>query len=340
MEEITIIEMQAPGEIVIAEPASRNPAIIYILGLSKGSRPTMFSALAACATYLIPSTPEETWGHLGKQEKRMLQEELIRDTPWHTLRFQHMQVLRSILSEHYSAGTANKMMTAVKQTLHTAWNLGQMTTDDYMRAVDVKGLPGNVLDQAAGRCLRAGEKVALFKACTDDKKPIAAARDAAIIAIGFGCGLRRQEIADMDMTAIQGDSMSLVITGKRNKTRLIPMPQGTRVWLNAWLKKRGTAPGRVFQAVDKADNIKRDSISPQSVQKILTRRAKIAGIQNITPHDMRRTYATELIHAGTPMPVAQKLMGHASVATTAKYDRSTVEAMIAAVKSIHIPTGK
>lgn len=337
MDEVTIIR-QEPGEIVIAEPASQNPAIIYILGLSKGSRPTMFSALAACATYLRNSTPEETWGHLGAREKRMLQEELIRESDWHTLRFQHMQVLRSILSEHYSAGTANKMMTAVKQTLHTAWNLGQMTTDDYMRAVDVKGLPGNVLDQAAGRCLRAGEKVALFKACTNDKKPIAAARDAAIIAVGLGCGLRRQEIADMDMTAIQGDN--LIITGKRNKTRLIPMPQGTRVWLNAWLKKRGTAPGRIFQAVDKADNIKRDSISPQSVQKILTRRAKIAGIQNITPHDMRRTYATELIHAGTPMPVAQKLMGHASVATTAKYDRSTVEAMIAAVKSIHIPTGK
>lgn len=340
MEEITIIEIQAPDEIVIAEPPRQNPARIYIVSLSKGSRPTMFSALAACATYLRSSAPEETWGHLNAREKRMLQEELIDETPWHALRFQHIQALRAILSENYGAGTANKMMTAVKQTLHAAWNLGQMTTDDYMRAVDVKGLPGNVLDQAAGRCLRAGEKVALFKACTDDKKPIAAARDAAIIAVGFGCGLRRQEIADMDVTAIQNDSLSLVITGKRNKTRLIPMPHGTRIWLNAWLKKRGTAPGRIFQAVDKADNIKRDSISPQSVQKILTRRAKIAGIQNITPHDMRRTYATELIQAGTPMPVAQKLMGHASVATTAKYDRSTIEAMITAVKSIHIPTGK
>jgi integrase len=338
MDEITIIEIQAPGFLAITEPPPKNPARIYIASLSKGSRPTMFSALAACATYLRNSTPEETWSHLSKQEKRDLQEELIDETPWYALRFQHIQVLRSILSEHYSAGTANKMMTAVKQTLHTAWNLGQMTTDDYMRAVDVKGLPGNVLDQAAGRCLRAGEKVALFKACTDDKKPMAAARDAAIIAVGLGCGLRRQEIADMDMAAIQGDN--LIITGKRNKTRLIPMPQGTRVWLNAWLKKRGTAPGRIFQDVDKADNIKRDSISPQSVQKILTRRAKIADIQNITPHDMRRTYATELIHAGTPMPVAQKLMGHASVATTAKYDRSTVEAMIKAAKSIHIPTGK
>ena len=87
-------------------------------------------------------------------------------------------------------------MSALRGVLKTCWRLQLMNTDDYMRAVDVPGIKGSGLDQAAGRMLSSGELVALLGSCRVDPSP-AGCRDAAVLGLAAYAGLRRHEVAGL-----------------------------------------------------------------------------------------------------------------------------------------------
>ena len=81
-------------------------------------------------------------------------------------------------------------------------------------------------------------------------------------------------------------------------------------------------------------------ITSQAVYNILEKRRKQAGVEPFTPHDLRRTFAGELLDAGADIATVQQLMGHASVQTTAGYDRRGAEAKRKAVAKLHVPYQK
>ena len=101
-------------------PSSEHPALVYLASLAPGSRRTMRQALDVVAGILTADLCD----HLTM--------------PWVLLRFQHTQAVRSVLMERYSPKTANKMLSALKQTLKVAWNLGYLTAEEYQRAVSLK----------------------------------------------------------------------------------------------------------------------------------------------------------------------------------------------------------
>src|SRR5215212_7146629 len=185
-------------------PADRNPALVYLASLAAGSRRTMRQALNVVAEILT----------VGRCDLVTL--------PWNSLRFQHTQAVRSALQERYTATTANKMLAALRQTLRAAWNLGYLTAEEYQRAVDLKPITGEQPEAATGRALKFGEWVALLSICTADDSP-AGVRDAAMIALFKIAGLRRAEIAALNLADYDREYKTLTVRGKRNKTRVIPI---------------------------------------------------------------------------------------------------------------------
>jgi len=78
-------------------------------------------------------------------------------------------------------------------------------------------------------------------------------------------------------------------------------------------------------------------MSPQAIYNILHRRLVHAGVKVFTPHDLRRTFAGDLLDTGADLSTVQKLMGHSNANTTAGYDRRDAKAKRKAVDGLHLP---
>ena len=78
-------------------------------------------------------------------------------------------------------------------------------------------------------------------------------------------------------------------------------------------------------------------ITPQTAYDVLRRRAAEAGVSSCSPHDLRRTFVSNLLDAGADLVTVQNLAGHASPATTARYDRRGEETKRVAAELLHVP---
>ena len=299
-------------------PADRHPAAVYLAGLSEGSRRTMKQALDTIAGIV-------TDGRLDAQT-----------LDWSQLRYQHTQAIRAQLAERYAPATANKMLAALRGALKETWRLGQMDAENYHRAVDLPSVSGSSLPK--GRCLTSGELYALFDACASDKTP-AGARDSALLAVLFGGGLRRAEAVALDVDDYDPGTGALTIRGKGRKERIGYASNGSADALEAWLRVRGTEAGALFLPIRRGGHVAAATqrLTAQSVYDVLRRRAKQAGVATFSPHDLRRSFVSQLLDAGADISTVQHLAGHANVTTTARYDRRGEATKRKASELLHVP---
>jgi site-specific recombinase XerD len=127
----------------------------------------------------------------------------------------------------------------------------------------------------------------------------------------------------------------LVVRGKGNKERLVPVAGGTAEALADWLTVRGRKPGPLFVGVGNRN--KGGGLTTQAIYNMLRTRVEAAQITAVSPHDFRRTFVGELLDAGADIVTVQKLVGHADPATTARYDRRGERAKRKAVELLHVP---
>ncbi|RCG18221.1 site-specific integrase [Sphaerisporangium album] len=170
-------------------------------------------------------------------------------------------------------------------------------------------------------------------------------RDAALLAVLYTTGVRREEAAGMEYADWDAAARSIRVRGKGNKERLVFVPSDTVARLEAWLAIRGRAPGALFCALKKNGQPRRTGnrlarITGQRVADILIERIAQAAAGRRTPHDFRRTFIGELLDAGVDLATAQAMVGHASPVTTARYDRRPDATRQAAAERVHLPPAR
>ena len=303
--------------IVLSSPVAidRNAGAVYIASLpAKSGQRTQAQALRVIAQIFNADLNTLNWG---------------------AIRYQHTAAIRAELAKRYSPASANKIMSALRQALKQAWLLGDMTAEDYRRAIELKPITGETIP--AGRELSQGEILALFNACKRDASP-AGTRDAAIIAVMYAAGLRRQEVVGLSMENYDQGSGQIVLTGKRNKQRTAYLSDGAQAAVNDWMSIRGNDGIYIFVSINKGGALDRSKpLTAQAIYNMLIKRATEAEVKSFSPHDLRRTFVSDLLDKGADIATVSKMAGHANVQTTARYDRRPEEAKKKAAGLLHVP---
>ena len=212
-----------------------------------------------------------------------------------------------------------------------AWRLGQIDAETLARVVDVPNVKASTLP--AGRHVEAAEIAALFRACGDT--PVGA-RDAALLSLLYGAGLRRSEAVAIMLDDYE-DGRVKVKLGKGRKERFVYLPAGGRKAIDAWIGRRGSWPGTLLAPVAKGGTILQRAMSAQAVLQRLQFIAERAHVPPFSPHDLRRSFVGERLDNGADISSVQQLAGHASVSTTARYDRRPEEAKRRTAEMLHVP---
>lgn len=311
---LAILDNQA---ITIKDPQrlDQSPAAVYLAKLGKRSRRVQMDALNTIADIVSPGA-----GYLA--------------IPWHGIDYQHAQAIRAVLAERYSAASANRILSALRETVKQAWLLGQTTAENYLRVKQVENIKGSALP--AGRHVNSGEIKAIFDACIADPGP-AGFRDAAIIAWMVTQGPRRSEIVGADLSDYDPESGLIKITGKGNKERTNYIENGAAEAMSDWLKVRGSEPGPLFIPIDRHGNMDLTRLSPQAIYNMINRRVEQVGIRDFSPHDLRRTFISDGLEVGIDTITVSKLVGHSSPTTTARYDRRPEQAKKSATQKMTVP---
>ena len=300
------------------QPSDANPALIYLARLQPSGRRTMASRLKLIAKLL------------GNKD--------ITKIHWPQLRYAHVEGIRTKLNErNLSPASINATLCALRGVARVAWRLEQMTAEEYERIRSINAVSGSRLP--AGRALERGEVAALLDACAKDDSP-AGARDAAIIALVFGGGLRRTEVASLNIKDFIAENGSLRVLGKGNKERLVYLVTGATQAVQDWLQIRGTTDGALLCPVRKNGKVALREMTAQAVYNALSKRSAAARIESCSPHDGRRTFISELLDAGADLSAVQQLAGHANIQTTARYDRRGEKAKQKAAALLQLPSRK
>lgn len=298
-----------------AYPVERHPLLVYLRRLRPSGRRTQHSALRKIARAI--------------SSERLEAEQL----PWHLLRYQHTAAIRDWLAASQRPGTANTYLSALRGVLKESWRLEWMSTDHYLRAVELDPIPGSSVPR--GRHLGGGEVRALFEHLAQDPRPIAR-RDAAALALLLGAGVRRSELAGLQRQDLDTTSGRILVRGKGRKERVAWLAPTALPAVRDWLAVRGEHEGPLLNPVLKGGRLQDGGLSAQAVYDLCLRLVRDAAIGGATPHDCRRTWIGELLEF-TDLSTAQQLAGHARPHTTAGYDRRPEATRRKAAAMLHVP---
>ncbi len=148
-----------------------------------------------------------------------------------------------------------------------------------------------------------------------------------MIALFYRSGVRGRELINLDLADIDLDTGLMPVTGKGRKNRNLILSTTAVEVMRWWLKVRGPRGGPPLRSTGKGGAVAGiHRVSYQAVTASLRRRAERAGLESFSPHDLRRTFVTDLLKGGENIEVVAHLCGHVSVDTTARYSRHTAAA--------------
>jgi len=170
------------------------------------------------------------------------------------------------------------------------------------------------------RVLRPDELVALL-----DRIPATTAlelRDRAMFELTYACGLRAEEVVNLDVGAIVFDAEEVRVEGKGGKTRIVPAGEHALRAVARYLERArpalDTGAGETALFLSKSGR----RLQTSDVRRRLRMWSRAAAIQGgISPHALRHSFATHLLDGGADLRAIQELLGHSSISTTQIYTR-------------------
>lgn len=161
-------------------------------------------------------------------------------------------------------------------------------------------------------------------------------RDKAIMEILFSTGLRVSELCSLNRY-INTDRGEISIKGKGGKIRVVFLSEKAKKIIKIYLEKRNDAEEALFISFTNDKKLTPiGRITPRTIQRIIDRRAREAGIpKNVHPHTLRHIFATDLLINGADIRAVQEMLGHSNIQTTQIYTHLTNRELKDIHKSFH-----
>lgn len=224
----------------------------------------------------------------------------------------------ALIEKKLADSTINQRLAAVKAFAREAEVDGRISTDCGRHIEKVKGIP--VRARREGNWMTRDQ----VKECFGEVEieTLRGKRDLVILALLFGCGLRRTELSDLGVSEFEKRGKRWCIPnlrGKGRRPRLVTVPDKTMLAVRQWTTAADIADGRLIRAINKADQMWGDGVDPSTIWDIIAQYAGKIGIEEFAPHDARRTYARLLRKQGKKIEEIQRALGHSSPMTTHRY---------------------
>ena len=225
--------------------------------------------------------------------------------------------LRALMAEYrtLAASSAARKLSALRQFFAFLEDEGERADNpalDIARPATRRPLP---------RILSHGDVDRLFAQASEEAAgeaaPANAVRMLLLLELLYGSGLRASELASLPRRAVAGERQFLIVRGKGDKERIVPVIAPARAAVEAYMD---IMPHAITPGTPLFRGIRGGALSPRSVQKSMEQARMALGLPaTATPHAMRHSFATHLLSAGGDLRSIQDLLGHASLSTTQVY---------------------
>ena len=197
------------------------------------------------------------------------------------------------------------------------------------------------------KALGVDEAVQLADHVAEDDDPWLEARDAAMVELLYGSGLRVGELVGLDVAAsdaaqragrgwIDLPSAEVQVQGKGSKRRGVPLGTQALAALKRWLALRDQVAGQGDAAMALFIGRRGTRLTPQSIWQRLKRRSLLAGLATpVHPHMLRHSFASHVLQSSSDLRAVQELLGHAHIGTTQVYTRLDFQHLAKAYDAAH-----
>ena len=197
------------------------------------------------------------------------------------------------------------------------------------------------------KALGVDEAVQLADHVAEDDDPWLEARDAAMVELLYGSGLRVGELVGLDVAAsdaaqragrgwIDLPSAEVQVQGKGSKRRGVPLGTQALAALQRWLALRDQVAGEGDAAMALFIGRRGTRLTPQSIWQRLKRRSLLAGLATpVHPHMLRHSFASHVLQSSSDLRAVQELLGHAHIGTTQVYTRLDFQHLAKAYDAAH-----
>ena len=311
---------------VSEEDARRTEAIgSWLVRLRDGaSRRTMASTLRAVER-----------AYLGLERDAPVASELFE---WEALDDpDFFEAVQSRLVDRYGREQARKHVAALRSLLRHLASRDVANYELAMRVLEefrVPRVPSDLPPLHFGE----GELFRVLQLCRWDPSPVTGLRDLAMISLAATTGARRHELVSITRDELDLEGGEVLLHVKGGGTRRAVLHPATADHLSHWVERRGDEDGPLFPSLRRGGHLTGSPVSDHQFWKLLRRRSEEAGVDPpIAPHDLRRWFVTTLLEAGVDVFQVARLVGHARVQTTLRYDRRPVERPRETVERLTMP---
>jgi integrase/recombinase XerC len=234
-------------------------------------------------------------------------------------------VLFLMMERRYKVVAVRRNLSALR-TFYTFLRREGLRTDQP--ALDVE-LPK--AEQRKPKVLRMPGVASMIKARVERPGGTSLApRDRAIIELLYGSGIRRAELADLNLDDVDFGQRVAQVTGKGNKRRMVPLTEASVMAMQSYLHVRPASTDRAFFLSNRNARL-----GLRQVWKIVKDYAAQSGVDRATTHAMRHSFATHFIEGGGDVSSLQRLLGHANIATTQIYIDQSIAHLKKAFDAAH-----